>query len=171
MAQANYVNNAIRALITGAGAEPSTNPVRGAHAELLVCLAGQPPRLIPLKPPVIDLEDRADGLNKVLNARRDLIGGSDARTVMGDDEGALLQLWHELKEVRRRIAVPGGWGAALTNPEKSMVALGDNGASLDRVWPEEHHSGYLRLRDFRKRTPSPPPFSSMNSMPAASIAR
>ena len=76
-----------------------------------------------------------------------------------------------VKEVQRRIAVSGGWGAALTNPEKSMVVLGDNGASLDRVWPEEHHSGYLRLRDLRKRTPSPPPFSSMNSMPAASIAR
>jgi hypothetical protein len=29
----------------------------------------------------------------------------------------------------------------------------------------------LRIRDLRKRTPSPPPFSSMNSMPAASIAR
>ena len=129
--------------------------------------------------------------------RRYFIGGSDARIIMGDDEAALLRLWREkrgeiepedlsgnlivqlgvvteppaVKEVQRRIAVPGGWGAALTNPEKSMVALGDNGASLDRVWPEEHHSGYLRLRDLRKRTPSPPPFSSMNSMPAASIAR
>ena len=42
MAQAKHVNNAIRALITGAGAKPSTNPVRGAHAELLVCLAATP---------------------------------------------------------------------------------------------------------------------------------
>ena len=58
---------------------------------------------------MVDLEDRADGLNKVLNARRYFIGGSDARIIMGDDEGALLRLWHELKEVQRRIAVPGGW--------------------------------------------------------------
>jgi hypothetical protein len=30
---------------------------------------------------------------------------------------------------------------------------------------------YFRLRFLRKRTPDPPPFSSMNSIPAASIAR
>jgi hypothetical protein len=30
---------------------------------------------------------------------------------------------------------------------------------------------YFRLRLVRKRTPKPPPFSSMNSIPAASIAR
>jgi len=27
--------------------------------------------------------------------RRSFIGGSDARTIMGDDEGALLRLWRE----------------------------------------------------------------------------
>ena len=27
--------------------------------------------------------------------RRDFIGGSDARIIMGDDEGALLRLWRE----------------------------------------------------------------------------
>ena len=35
MAQADHVSNAIRALITGAGAKPSTNPVRAAHAEFV----------------------------------------------------------------------------------------------------------------------------------------
>jgi hypothetical protein len=64
------------------------------------------------------------------HGRRSFIGGSDTRTIMGDDEAALVRLWRE-----------------------------------------EHRGGYLRLRDFRKRTPSPPPFSSVNSMPAASIAR
>jgi predicted phage-related endonuclease len=33
------------------------------------------------------------GLNRI--SRRSFIGGSDARIIMGDDEGALLQLWHE----------------------------------------------------------------------------
>ena len=30
-----------------------------------------------------------------LHERRYFIGGSDARTIMGDDEAALLRLWHE----------------------------------------------------------------------------
>ncbi len=68
MAKADYVTNAICALITGASAKPSTNPVRAAHVELVARLAGHPPRPIPLKPPVVDLEDRVDDLNKVLNA-------------------------------------------------------------------------------------------------------
>jgi|GEM_PF-5066237 hypothetical protein len=42
MAQADYVPKPIRALITGAGAKPSTNPVRAAHAELVAALAGHP---------------------------------------------------------------------------------------------------------------------------------
>ncbi len=68
MAQAEYVINAIRALITGASATPSTSPVRAAHAEFAAALAGQPPRPIPVDADAIDLEDRADHLNKVLNA-------------------------------------------------------------------------------------------------------
>ena len=68
MAQADYMTNAIRALITGAGAKPSTNPVRAAHAEFVAALAGHPPRPIPVDADAIDLEDRADHLNKVLNA-------------------------------------------------------------------------------------------------------
>jgi hypothetical protein len=68
MAQADYVTNAIRALITGAGAKPSTNPVRAAHAEFVAAVAGHPPWPIPLYADAIDLEDRADHLNTVLNA-------------------------------------------------------------------------------------------------------
>jgi hypothetical protein len=68
MAQADYVNNAIRALITGAGAKPSTNLVRAVHAEFVAALTGHPPRPIPVDADAIDLEDRAEHLNKVLNA-------------------------------------------------------------------------------------------------------
>ena len=42
MAQADYVTNAIRALITGASAKPSTNPVRAAYADFIAALAGIP---------------------------------------------------------------------------------------------------------------------------------
>ena len=65
MAKADYVTNAICVLITAASAKPSTNPVRAAHPELLARLAGRPPRPIPLNPHVVDLEDRADGRDKV----------------------------------------------------------------------------------------------------------
>ena len=68
MAQADYVSNAVRALITGAGAKPSTNPIRVAYAEFVATLAGHPLWSIPLNPDATDLEDRADHLKKVLNA-------------------------------------------------------------------------------------------------------
>jgi hypothetical protein len=51
-----------------AGAKPPASPVRAAHAEFIAALAGHPPRPIPLDADAIDLEDRADHLNKVLVA-------------------------------------------------------------------------------------------------------
>jgi len=68
MAQADHVSNAIRPLITGAGAKPSTNPVGAAHAEFVTAVAAEPPWPIPLFADASDLEDRADHLKKVLNA-------------------------------------------------------------------------------------------------------
>jgi hypothetical protein len=68
MAQADYVSNAIRALITGANAKPSTNPVRAAHADFVTAMAGNPPWPIPLFADASDLEDRADHLKTVLAA-------------------------------------------------------------------------------------------------------
>ena len=68
MAQADYVTNAIRALITGAIAKPSTNPVQAAYADFVAALAGHPPRPIPVYADAVDLEDRADHLQKVLTA-------------------------------------------------------------------------------------------------------
>jgi hypothetical protein len=44
------------------------NPVRAAHAEFIAVLAEHPPRTIPLDADAIDLEDRADHLDKVLSA-------------------------------------------------------------------------------------------------------
>jgi hypothetical protein len=67
MAQAEYVSNAIRALITGASTRPSTSPVPAAHAEFVAALAGQPPRSIPVDVDALDLEDRADHLSTVFN--------------------------------------------------------------------------------------------------------
>jgi len=32
---------------------------------------------------------------EIAAARRHFIGGSDARTIMGDDDGALLRVWRE----------------------------------------------------------------------------
>jgi hypothetical protein len=68
MAQADYVPNAIRALITGASAKLSANPVRAARVELVAVLAGHPPWPIPIDADATGLEDRADHLKKVLDA-------------------------------------------------------------------------------------------------------
>ena len=51
-----------------ASANLSGNPVRAAHAAFVTALAGHPPRPIPVEADAIDLEDRADHLNKVLSA-------------------------------------------------------------------------------------------------------
>ena len=93
--------------------------------------------------------------------RRYFIGGSDARIIMGDDEAALLRLWRE----KRGEAEPEDLSANL------IVQLGVVTEHLKRY---ERNTGqhYLRLecRDLRNRTPAPAPFSSRNSIPAASIA-
>jgi len=68
MAQADYMTNAIRALITGATAKPSTNPVQAAYTDFVAALAGHPPRPIPVYADAVDLEDRADNLQKVITA-------------------------------------------------------------------------------------------------------
>ena len=49
-------------------AERSASPVRSAHAEFIAAIAGHPPRPIPLNADAIDLEDRADHLDKVFGA-------------------------------------------------------------------------------------------------------
>jgi hypothetical protein len=68
MAQAEYVNNAIHALITGASATPSTSPICSAHEKFVATLVASRPRSIPIDADAIDLEDRADHLGKVFSA-------------------------------------------------------------------------------------------------------
>jgi hypothetical protein len=81
-----------------------------------------------------------------------------------------------IKEGQRRIGRPvNRWmGAELINPEKSLVAMEDEEGALLRQWIKKTRRGYFRLgrRGFRNRRPSPPPFSSMNAIPACSkVAR
>jgi len=63
-----------------------------------------------------------------------------------------------------------GRAAELFNPEK--LAIGDEESSLLCPSMRKTWRGYFRLgcRRFRSRRPSPPPFSSMNSIPARSKA-
>jgi hypothetical protein len=51
-----------------ASAKPSASPVRAAHSEFVATLAGHPPRTIPIDADAIDLEDRAEHLDKLLGA-------------------------------------------------------------------------------------------------------
>src|SRR5712692_2110022 len=52
----------------------------------------------------------------------------------------------------------------------TRIMMGSDEAALLRLWQEKQGDGYLRLRCFRKRTPSSSPFSPINSTPAASSA-
>src|SRR5438552_12178081 len=60
--------------------------------------------------------------------RRAFIGGSDARIIMGDDQGALLRLWHE----KRGEAEPEDLSGNL------IVQLGSVTEDLNRHWFERN---------------------------------
>ena len=68
MAQAKCANSAIRAPAPVAGDYPSTTPIPKGRAEVFAAFADQLPRPIPINACAADLEDRADHLDKVLNA-------------------------------------------------------------------------------------------------------
>ena len=68
MAQAHYVTNAIRALITDAGPKPSTIRVQAAYAQLIANLAGHSRLSIPQNPYAVDLRGPRRSLEKVHNA-------------------------------------------------------------------------------------------------------
>jgi len=102
---------------------------------------------------------------------RYFIGGSDARVIIGDDEAARLRLWRkkrgevEPEDLSTNLIVQLGLA---TDPVEDAVR---------RIMPLSASTylgnlpgGGLRS-DFRRRTPGPPPFSSMNSTPADSSAR
>src|SRR5216117_3843966 len=60
--------------------------------------------------------------------RRSFIGGSDARTIMGDDEAALLRLWRE----KRGEVEPEDLSGNL------IVQLGNATEELNRLWYERN---------------------------------
>jgi hypothetical protein len=68
LAQTKCVPSAIREPVTGASPKPSTNPAGVAYARFIADLEGHSPRPIPPFPHVLDLQDRADHLDKVLTA-------------------------------------------------------------------------------------------------------
>ena len=68
MAQAGTVINAIRALMARANAPRSPSPVRSAHIEFVAALAGNPPHPIRLEVHSLELDDRAEHVEKVLAA-------------------------------------------------------------------------------------------------------
>jgi hypothetical protein len=126
--------------------------------------------------------DAVKQLKHLDESRRQFIGGSNARIIIGQDEKALIRLWQE----KRGEVGPEDLSANL------IVQLGLVTEDLNRAWYERNtghaitvveprssceqrrreprYGSDLFLLAFRKRTPAPPPFSSMNSIPAASIA-
>ena len=61
-------------------------------------------------------------------SRRSFIGGSDARIIMGSDEGALLRLWQQKR----------GEAAALDYSDNLIVQLGLATEPLNRRWFEKN---------------------------------
>jgi hypothetical protein len=68
MAQAEYLNSAISALVPGASTRPSSTPVRTAYAEFITDLAANPPWPIPICSDATHLQDRATHADRVLAA-------------------------------------------------------------------------------------------------------
>jgi hypothetical protein len=91
--------------------------------------------------------------------RLHFIGGSDARIIMGQEEKALIRLWQEKRDEVEPEDLSGDLFVQFGVLLESRRPGGIHGADGDQ--------DFLRLRN---RTPAPPPFSSMNSMPAASRA-
>ncbi len=95
-----------------ARARPSPSSVCTAHTEFVAALAGQPPRPIPLEADAIDLEDRADHLDKVFGALSvylTVILDDTAQNVPGsldlrDAEGLLADLASDLAGTIQRAA-------------------------------------------------------------------
>jgi putative phage-type endonuclease len=71
---------------------------------------------------------RSDVWTKPYKSRRSFIGGSDARTIMGNDEAALIQLWRE----KRGEAAPEDLSGNL------IVQLGAATEDLNRSWYERN---------------------------------
>jgi predicted phage-related endonuclease len=91
------------------------------------------------------MTDQATGVTRTefRNLRRSFIGGSDARIVMGSDEGALIRLWQE----KRGEAEPRDLSGNL------IVQLGIATEKLNRRWYEAN-TGQV-VTDIQKRIRHP----------------
>jgi len=72
-------------------------------------------------------------MSELLN-RKDFIGGSDARIIMGDDEGKLLRLWKEKR----------GEASAEDLSDNLLVQLGTTTEDLNRRWYERNTGQIVR---------------------------
>jgi len=93
--------------------------------------------------------------------RRAFIGGSDARNVMGEDEAALVRF---SKEKRAEIEPEDVTEHLNQHWYETNIRQSENGVRI------QSHPQRVRLPGLRRRTPCPPPFSSMKSTPADLIA-
>src|SRR3954469_5303736 len=67
-------------------------------------------------------------MDLLLERRRTYIGGSDARVIMGEDEGALLRLWREKR----------GEQEPKDLSDNLIVQLGSATEELNRLWYERN---------------------------------
>src|SRR3982074_3202426 len=82
-------------------------------------------------------------LEKKAPSRRDFIGGSDARIIMGSDEGALLRLWREKRDEADPLDLSG----------ELLPQLGLATESLNREW-YERNSGHV-VKNIQRRVLHP----------------
>lgn len=78
-------------------------------------------------------------MSRIAVDRRSFIGGSDARVIMGDDEGNLVRLWRE----KRGEVEPEDLSANL------IVQLGTVTEDLNRRW-YQRNTGHV-IKDVQKR--------------------
>jgi predicted phage-related endonuclease len=94
------------------------------------------------------MSEGSTALQKGLNAnleRRHFIGGSDARTIMGDDESALVHLWRE----KRGEVEPEDLSGNL------IVQLGVVTEPLNRHWFERNPERHAPCAGSYQRTQTP----------------
>jgi hypothetical protein len=90
-------------------------------------------------------------------SRRNFIGGSEARVIMGQDEKALIRLWQEKR--------------GEVGPEDlSANHIVQFGVATEGLIADAAYLPALLWIRLRTLTPGPPPFSSMNTMPALTRA-
>jgi hypothetical protein len=102
--------------------------------------------------------------------RRSFIGGSDARIIMGDDEAALARLWKEKRGEVDPEDLSGDLLVQLATEQLNRHWYEKNTGQVGHDVAMQSHVQRVRLPGLRRRTPCPPPFSSMNSTPADLIA-